>query len=60
MLFQMKYIKLSFHGRAAMITDVLIDSMGVFTGILLVMIIIKICKMKEKYKWQENIKKEKD
>ncbi len=38
----MKFIRLLFHGRAAMITDVMIDGMGVLLGILVVLLGTKI------------------
>ena len=38
----MKFTKHLYHGRAAMITDVILDSMGVLLGILLVILIMKI------------------
>ena len=39
---QMKFIRPLYHGRAAMLTDVILDSMGVLLGILLVILIMKI------------------
>lgn len=45
----MRYINILFHGRSAKITDVLIDSAGVLTGIILVLILLKICSIIKKY-----------
>ena len=42
MLLQMKYTNVLHHGRGPMITDVVIDGMGVLLGIFLVMLGIKI------------------
>lgn len=39
---QMKYTNVLLHGRGPMITDVIIDGMGVLLGILLVMLLIQI------------------
>lgn len=39
---QMKYINVLRHGRGPMITDIIIDGMGVLLGILLVMLVIQI------------------
>ena len=56
MLHLMKYIKHLFLGRGPMLTDVILDSMGVMLGILLVMLAIKIYKnIHKKQKNDKNI-----
>lgn len=42
MLYQMKFIKPLYRGRSPMVTDVIIDGMGVLLGILLVLLVIKL------------------
>ena len=56
MLFQMSFIKVSFHGRSAEIRDVLIDTSGVIVGIFVVLIAIAIYKaLGEKYKTMRSV-----
>ena len=42
MQLQMKFTKVLFHGRSPMVTDVMIDTMGVLLGILVVILGMKI------------------
>ncbi len=56
MLYQMNFIKVSFHGRSAEIRDVLIDTSGVIVGIFIVLIIIAVYKaLGEKYKTMRSV-----
>lgn len=41
----MKYINILFRGRSAQVIDVLIDSFGVLSGIILLLILLKTCSI---------------
>ena len=43
----MRYIKFSYHGRAGMIIDVVIDTLGVAIGVLMVYFVIEILNRKK-------------
>ena len=44
----MNYINTSYHGRSCEIRDMLIDSSGVLTGIILLLILLGFCSIIKK------------